>query len=171
MDSFVADHYVRTSWIAFFTLWTLWGLVYFIRHAFSRTDMNNKPAPAAVPPAPPQPTSSTSDPEAPPPPPQPKGEKNELWESIQPSLPDRLARAHQVLFENSLLLLSVLVLNTFGSGATRAVMILCWIFFSFTVVHAFTEIAINHHLISLVFNAIFFGVTLAIGGLAFKQGW
>jgi hypothetical protein len=44
-------------------------------------------------------------------------------------------------------------------------------FFAFTVVKAFTEIGVDHHIIRLVFNIVFFGVTLAIGGLAFSHGW
>lgn len=42
------------------------------------------------------------------------------------ALAERLRRSHDVLFENTLLLLSVLTLNTFGNGATRSVMILAW---------------------------------------------
>jgi hypothetical protein len=44
-------------------------------------------------------------------------------------------------------------------------------FFAFTLVHAFTEVGVNHHFIRFAFNAIFYAVTLAIGGLAFAQGW
>jgi hypothetical protein len=83
----------------------------------------------------------------------------------------RLDNAHRVLFENTLLLFSVLALNTFATGSTRAVMILSWIFFAFTVVHAFTEVAVDHRFIRLAFSLVFYGVTLAIGGLAFAQGF
>lgn len=44
-------------------------------------------------------------------------------------------------------------------------------FFAFTVVHALTEVGYHHHFIRLLFNLIFYGVTLAIGGLAFHYGW
>lgn len=35
VSAFVSDHYVRLTWIAFFTQWVLWGLVYFLRHVFA----------------------------------------------------------------------------------------------------------------------------------------
>jgi hypothetical protein len=44
-------------------------------------------------------------------------------------------------------------------------------FFAFTVVNAITQVAVNHHFVRLAFNIIFYGVTLAIGGLAFSEGW
>lgn len=161
-NNFASNHYVRSSWIAFFTLWTLWGLVYFLRHAFGRPEnhpTNTRPAPATDDPEAAATTTAGT-----------KRETNGKW-GMNTTMYDRFKRAHQVLFENSLLLLSVLTLNTFGYGATRAVMILAWIFFAFTVINAFTEIAIKHHFIRFVFNIIFYGVTLAIGGLAFRQGW
>ncbi|KAF7727995.1 hypothetical protein EC973_006760 [Apophysomyces ossiformis] len=146
LDSFVAEWHVRLTWIAFFTLWVLWGLVYFIRHVIGDTD---KPAPA------PQDPESASKPK---------------WKP-EGGFHSRLANAHRVLFENTLLLLSVLVLNTLGTASTRAVMILTWIYFAFTVVFAFSEIGVEHKFIRLVYSAIFYGITLAIGGLAFHQGW
>jgi hypothetical protein len=104
---FVSDHYVRSSWIAFFALWVLWGLTYFVRHAFGHD--TNKATPA----------TTEEDPEA-------SATKTSKWKGGVHSFSDRLARAHEVLFENTLLLLSALVLNTLGAGATRAVMILSW---------------------------------------------
>lgn len=83
----------------------------------------------------------------------------------------RLANAHRVLFENTLLLLSVLVLNTFATGSTRAVMILTWFFLrSPSFMHS-PKSGVEHRFIRLGFNLVFFGVTLAIGGLAFAQGF
>lgn len=108
VSAFVGNHYVRSSWIAFFTLWVLWGLSYFIRHAFGHNDKHATTA------------ATTDDPEA------AAGTQKKGWKNIHTSLGDRLTRAHEVLFENTLLLLSVLTLNTFGAGATRAVMILSW---------------------------------------------
>lgn len=153
VSAFVGNHYVRSSWIAFFTLWVLWGLSYFVRHAFGHHDKQATTA------------AATDDPEA------AAGTQKKGWKNIHTSLGDRLTRAHEVLFENTLLLLSVLTLNTFGAGATRAVMILSWIFFAATAINAFTEVGVNHHFIRFIFNIIFFGVTLAIGGLSFSQGW
>lgn len=109
---FVTNPYVRSSWIAFFTLWVLWGISYFLRHAFPR----EKPVKAS------STTAAQDDPEA--------GaattSKKGTWKDLHTSMSDRFKRAHDVLLENSLLLLSVLTLNTFGAGSTRAVMILAW---------------------------------------------
>ena len=44
VTSFVNENNVRLTWIAFFSQWTLWGLVYFVRHVFG--EENDKPAPA-----------------------------------------------------------------------------------------------------------------------------
>lgn len=153
---FVGNHYVRSAWIAFFTLWILWGISYFLRHAFGHDERNTTPTTAAA----------VEDPEA-------AGVSNHKkgWNKGHYTNRDRFGRSHEILFENTLLLLSVLTLNTFGVGATRAVMVLAWIFVAFTVIHALTEIAIKHHFIRLGFNLVFFGITLAIGGLSFSQGW
>ncbi|KAK4521164.1 uncharacterized protein ATC70_013109 [Mucor velutinosus] len=171
ISNFVTNPYVRSSWIAFFTLWVLWGLAYFLRHAFGYDHVNHtattKTGTTAVPGAHQDPETAVGsgvDGEA-------AGTKKPRLQGFHTSMTDRLRRAHEILLENTLLLLSVLTLNTFGSGSTRAVMILAWIFFAFTVIHAFTEIGINHHFIRMIFNIIFYGVTLAIGGLAFHEGW
>ncbi|KAI8338493.1 hypothetical protein BC941DRAFT_373894 [Chlamydoabsidia padenii] len=144
IEQFITDYYVKRTWIGFFTLWVLWGLVYMIRFAVGE---NNKSSPQD-----PETGATTS-------------------EKKPYSHHSRLANAHRVLFENTLLLLSVLVLNTFATGSTRAVMILTWIFFAFTVIYAFTEVGVEHHLLRLGFNLVFYGVTLAIGGLAFAHGF
>lgn len=47
VNAFVSDRNVRLTWIAFFTQWVLWGLVYFVRHAFGHE--SEGPAPAADP--------------------------------------------------------------------------------------------------------------------------
>ncbi|RCH78422.1 hypothetical protein CU098_004204 [Rhizopus stolonifer] len=161
ISSFVQDGYVRGSWIAFFTLWVLWGLSYFIRHAFGRTGYPTNTTNAAT----------AEDPEAQAATAGTTGKKKFGSGIMNSSMADRLARSHEILFENTLLLLSVLVLNTLGVGSTRAVMILAWIFFAFTALDAFTEIGVNHHFIRMVFNLLFFAITLAIGGLAFHYGW
>ncbi|CAO3648888.1 unnamed protein product [Cunninghamella blakesleeana] len=147
LEEFLADHYVRLQWIAFFTLWVLWGLVYAIRFTFS----HDKPTPV------------TEDTEA--------GTSEKRRWVKQGGVTGRLDNAHRVLFENTLLLLSVLVLNTVGTASTRAVFILAWVYFAFTVVYAFTEIGLEHRFIRFVFSLVFYGVTLAIGGLAFSQGF
>ncbi|ORX58070.1 hypothetical protein DM01DRAFT_1333743 [Hesseltinella vesiculosa] len=148
IDDFVVDNYVRLQWIAFLTLWVLWGLVYTIRFVLGE---DNKTAAA-------QPDAEAA------------GGEKKAW-AANGGFGARLANAHRVLFENTLLLLSVLVLNTLGNASTRAVMILTWIFFAFTVVAAFTEIGVEHRFVRLLFSLVFYGVTLAIGGLAFAQGF
>lgn len=42
LEQFIADNHVRLAWIAFFTLWVLWGLVYTIRFILGES---NKPSP------------------------------------------------------------------------------------------------------------------------------
>ncbi|KAI7852791.1 hypothetical protein BDC45DRAFT_537003 [Circinella umbellata] len=148
VTSFVNESNVRLTWIAFFTQWTLWGLVYFIRHVFGED--NSKPAPA-------EPDAEASAQKA-------------KWKP-EGALGSRLVNAHRVLMENTLLLLSVLVLNTFGTGSTRAVMILTWIYFALTAIVALTEMGYGHRFIRFLYSAAFFGITLAIGGLSFARGW
>ncbi|CAO3654087.1 unnamed protein product [Cunninghamella echinulata] len=154
IDEFLLDGYVRSQWIAFFTLWILWGLVYAIRFIFQ----SDKPGPA-----PENTVESGGDPAT--------GTTTKKPYIYRGGLRSRLDNAHRVLFENTLLLLSVLVLNTVASASTRAVYILTWIYFAFTIVYAFTEIGLEHRFIRFIFSLIFFGVTLAIGGLAFSQGF
>ncbi|KAI8059131.1 hypothetical protein BC940DRAFT_314308 [Gongronella butleri] len=149
IDEFVLDWRVKLQWIAFFTLWVLWGLVSSLRYVLAD---DNKTAAA-------QPADAEGG-----------GGEKKAW-AAQGGFAGRLANAHRVLFENTVLLLSVLVLNTIATGSTRAVLILTWIFFGFTVIAAFTEIGVNHRFVRLIFSLVFYGVTLAIGGLAFSQGF
>ncbi|KAI7877815.1 hypothetical protein K492DRAFT_238930 [Lichtheimia hyalospora FSU 10163] len=146
VNAFVSDHNVRLTWIAFFTQWVLWGLVYFIRHAFGHD--SEGPAPAA----------------------DPEQETKKKWQP-EGAMGSRLSHAHRVLMENTLMLLSVLVLNTFGGGSTRAVMILTWIYFALTAVVSLSEVGYGHRFVRFVYSTAFYGITLAIGGLAFAQGW
>lgn len=113
VSTFVTNPYVRSSWIAFFTLWVLWGLSYLLRHAFGKGDVPANTAPAAEDPEAAAGATGTT-----------TGKKG--WKNYPTSLSDRIAASHDVLKENTLLLLSVLTLNTFGAGSTRAVMILSW---------------------------------------------
>ncbi|KAI9247365.1 hypothetical protein EDC94DRAFT_362289 [Helicostylum pulchrum] len=159
---FNENHYVRSSWIAFFTLWALWGLSYFLRHiTVQEKDQNVAADTEANTPNPNTTNPNTTNPNTTNP------NTNKGWKNIHNSLSDKLRSSHEVLLENTLLLLSVLILNTFAGGTTRGVMVLCWVFFAFTLVNALTEVGINHHFIRLGFNIVFYGVTLAIGGLSF----
>lgn len=108
LNLFVRNSNVRSSWIAFFSLWVLWGLSYFLRHIVDPEPpiiQQQRPGDTEAVVG----TTTTGN----------KRTKND-------SLADRLRRSHDVLFENTLLLLSVLTLNTFGDGATRSVMVLSW---------------------------------------------
>lgn len=42
LEQFITDYYVKRTWIGFFTLWVLWGLVYAIRFVIGE---NKKPSP------------------------------------------------------------------------------------------------------------------------------
>ncbi|KAI9317526.1 hypothetical protein BX666DRAFT_1938107 [Dichotomocladium elegans] len=152
ITDFLTDRSVRSYWIAFFTQWVLWGLVYFIRHIFGY-DAAERPATSAEP-------EATEE-----------GKPRKRFAMGAGSFGTRLNHAHRVLMENTLLLLSVLVLNTFAAGSTRAVMILTWIYFALTAIVAFSEVGYGHRFVRFVYSAVFYAITLAIGGLAFSHGW
>ncbi|KAI7868637.1 hypothetical protein BDF14DRAFT_1966557 [Spinellus fusiger] len=153
VDTFVNQRYVKSTWIAFFVLWILWGLVYFLRNVVGDNLVHdNRPE-----------TSSNNVTE-------PVTTKNTSW-NARSGYHSRLQNAHRVLFENTLLLLSVLVLNTFGTGSNRAVMILTWIYLALTIIFAFSELGVDSRFFRLAYNAIIFAIALAIGGLAFSHGW
>ncbi|KAI9317723.1 hypothetical protein BX666DRAFT_1664197 [Dichotomocladium elegans] len=158
VNRFVLNHDVRLTWIAFFTQWALWGTIYFLRHL---TD--DKPSSTTVSAAAAVAEMETDENR------EPKS-RIKRWKlaKVQGS---RLTRVHHVLSENTLLLLSVLVLNTFGGGSARAVMVLTWIFFALTAVAAFTEIGSGHRFGRFLYSFAIFGVAFAIGVLGLKQGW
>ncbi|KAI8986937.1 hypothetical protein BDB01DRAFT_586527 [Pilobolus umbonatus] len=153
--NFTRDRHVRSSWIAFFTLFILWGLSYIIRHVLPE---KRRAVPA-------HPNTANVDLDGT----HPAGTTGKPYTKY--SVTDRLRHAHDVLKENTLMLLSVLALNTFGMGGTRSVSILAWIFFAVTAVYALVAAAFHHNLIRMVMNLILFGVAIAIGALAFKHGW
>lgn len=153
LNSFVSDYYVRTTWIAFFTQWVLWGLVYVVRHALVADDSDNN-------------KTASQDPET-----VATKHESKFWNPSTSSIASRIVHVDRVLHENTMLLLSVLVLNTFGNASTRAVMILTWIFFAFTVVFAFSELLYGNRFVRIGYNTLFYALLLAIGGLAFAQGW
>ncbi|KAI7878923.1 hypothetical protein K492DRAFT_179096 [Lichtheimia hyalospora FSU 10163] len=143
IDAFVSDNNVRLTWIAFFTQWVLWGAVYLLRHVVSEGESSK----------------TSEDPET------AAKKEGKFWKgSTDSRLENRVANLNNVLRENTLLLLSVLILNTFGNASTRAVMIITWIYFAFTVVFAFSELLYGNRVVRLGYSAIFYGLTLAIGG-------
>ncbi|KAI9264065.1 hypothetical protein BDA99DRAFT_559376 [Phascolomyces articulosus] len=149
LSLFVADSNVRLTWIAFFTQWVLLGVVYLLRHFVGDAEKTS---------------TASEDPET-------AEKKPALNLSAPEGFATRVAHLYRVLQENTLLLLSVLVLNTFGNASTRAVMIITWIYFAFTVVFAFSELIYSNRFIRFGYSTIFYGLALAIGGLAFAQGW
>ncbi|KAI9022815.1 hypothetical protein CLU79DRAFT_750902 [Phycomyces nitens] len=157
VDSFTQQGAVRTAWIAYFTLFVFWGLLYCIRHLATAAS-NNGPGPEHDI----EGRQATEE-----------GHSNEKTRAWKPKegFHNPLMRAHRVAFENMLLLLTVLVLDTFGSGSGRAVMIISWIYVGFTVLISLTELVVDNRYYRFLYSIMFYGLTLAIGGLAFKQGW
>ncbi|KAI9321058.1 hypothetical protein BX666DRAFT_1267581 [Dichotomocladium elegans] len=153
IDSFVSDNYVRLTYIAFFTQWVFWGLIYTLRHILGDIDKTA--------------TAASEDPEA------SANTDKKIWHhaAASESLARRVANIHKSVRDDTLLLLSALVLNTFGNASTRAVMIITWIYFAFTVVFAASELFVVNRFVRLIHATLFYGLGLAIGGLAFARGW
>ncbi|KAI9310574.1 hypothetical protein BX666DRAFT_1158214 [Dichotomocladium elegans] len=175
--AFITDGYVRASWIAFLTLWVLWGLMYVVRHVVGDpyTTAYLTTAPGAAPGIAPGAATTTTgvapttDEEA------AAMKANRLgflnrFGATSP-ISRRVWDAHRLLKENLFMLLSVLLINTFSKGSTRAVFILVWIFFAFTVLFVLLELIWQHRFLRLGYSILFYALGLAIAGLAFKQGW
>ena len=164
--AFIGDGYIRSSWSAFLTLWVLWGFVYVFRHAFGDpyTAVPNVNATGAAAPA-------TADEEAAAAKSGRFGFLNRFGGNAPGGIASRMWSAHRLLRDNILMLLSVLVINTYSRGSTRGVFILSWIFFAFTVFFVIVELVVGHRLIRLGYSIIFFALALAIVGLAFQIGW
>ncbi|CAO3688202.1 unnamed protein product [Rhizopus stolonifer] len=124
--TFLADWHVRVGWVAFTTLWVFWGLTWFVRNAFggdgshaiqSKDQFASDPnAPSSVNPETGGTVNGTN-----------VHEKKFLAApSWSVSVFNRLNRSHDMLRDLVLMLLSVLSINTFARGSTRAVMILAW---------------------------------------------
>ncbi|KAI8092465.1 uncharacterized protein BX664DRAFT_384030 [Halteromyces radiatus] len=198
--SFVSDWHVRVTWIAFSTLFVIWGVCWMARHCFGSSDelanmnvagvapQSNQPVITATP----DPTAGgvaaagagaaagTTDPTANPEagaqsssaPSNPAAAK--LLESTPPwgqHIFHRMNRGHNLIRDLLFMLLCVLVLNTFARGSTRAVMIIAWLFVAFAIVFLFVESVFNHHFIQLSYTVIFYALALAILGLAFAYGF
>lgn len=70
-----------------------------------------------------------------------------------------------------LMLLSVLAVNSFSRGSTRAAMILAWFFVAFAFFYFFVELFFEHRFIRLLYSITFYGLALAIIGCAWHQGF
>ncbi|KAI9484731.1 hypothetical protein BDB00DRAFT_885175 [Zychaea mexicana] len=160
VSSFIGDSYVRSTWIAFFTLWVLWGLAYIFRHAFLRDD---EVAPTATDPAAAG-TAANADPEA-------ANKSSGFLFKARSGFNRRFRNFYSVLRDSLLMLLSVVALNTLGVGSTRAVLILAWIFVIFTILYAIADFIFEHRFIRIGFSTILYAIGLAIGGSAIARGW
>ncbi|KAI9480847.1 MAG: hypothetical protein EXX96DRAFT_564411 [Benjaminiella poitrasii] len=152
---FLQEWHVRVTWIAFATLWVFWGLIWIVRSYFTGQVLPNTTEPDAT----------AADAEA----------SNKKFHLAAPALngtfAPRLEKGYQVVKDSLFALLCVLVLNTFARGSTRAVMILAWFFVAFAVVWFIVELVVDSRMVRLAYTTIFFGLGLAILGLAFKQGF
>ncbi|KAI7875512.1 hypothetical protein K492DRAFT_136394 [Lichtheimia hyalospora FSU 10163] len=157
LASFMADRNVKLSWIAFFALWILWCLLWFLRHVFGDGHQGadyagREEGDVAV---------------------------NRPWirhplaiaTHVCTYLFSRLSRATDVLRDLVLMLFSMLALNTLARGVQRQVMILCWVFFAFAVFWTIFEASYEHHMARLLYGIIFFSLSLSIGALAFRDGF
>lgn len=193
VEYYLSDWHVRVTWIAFMTLWVFWGLAWFIRFAFGG-DTHSVPAlniqssqvaadnaavhhtnavdPGAIDPETGAPVGTTTA----------AGTTTTNVHHNKKFAPmtapawsvnifNRLNRAHDMLRDLVLILLSVLTLNTFARASTRAVMIIAWIFVAFAAVYFAIEASYEHRYIRLLFSLIFYGLGLTVVGLAYAQGF
>jgi hypothetical protein len=186
IQTYLVDWHVRVTWIAFMTLWVLWGLAWFIRNAFGGdsgsthvntiqsnaqisaandgSNLNNDPNHVATDPETGgiANTSGTH---------HHKNTKPLAAPAWSVNVFNRLNRAHDMLRDLVLMLLSVLTLNTFARASTRAVMIIAWIFVAFAIVYFIVEASYEHRYLRLVYSLTFYGLGLAVVGLAYAQGF
>lgn len=190
-DDYLADSWVRLGWSALFALFVLWGTAWFLRHAFGQIDEPAAVGDTVAGTAAAKRTNATAvDPEV---------QQTTNTAAAGPSVgndtttapgqtaytekPERLGggglfnvfvrmhRTSEMLRDLLLMLLTVMVLNSFAKGLTRAVAIIAWIFFGFAVVFAIFESVLAHRFARLAYSIIFFGMALAIGGIAFAYGF
>ncbi|CAO3667539.1 unnamed protein product [Umbelopsis ramanniana] len=135
----------KSAWTAFFALWLLWGLFWFLRHAFGDGT---------------QPAEEAADTEA---------AQKGRWHFGNSH--HRINRSSEMLRDLVLLLLAALALNTFAGGISRAVMILSWIYFGFAVFWAVFEAAVEHHIARFIFAFVFYGIAIAIAALGYHNGF
>ncbi|CAO3615138.1 unnamed protein product [Mucor fragilis] len=155
---FVQDWHVRVTWIAFMTLWVIWGLIWVVRSFFvgqvaSATTTN------------PEAAAGSADPEV--------AHKKFSMKTpvINGTFAPRLERGYQVVKDALFSLLCLLSMNTFARASTYAVMILAWFFVAFAVFWFAVELVVDNRYVRVLYTTIFYGLGLAIGGLAYKQGF
>ncbi|ORZ02427.1 hypothetical protein BCR43DRAFT_519751 [Syncephalastrum racemosum] len=193
MSDFLLDWHVRVGWIAFSVLWLMWAIAWVLRHIFGGdtapgnavvtdpTAANTTTAAGTG-----AGTGTTTDPEVAggatganaATGPNTTGAGNNKMAGFLGRAPtwgqkifNRFDRAQELLRDLVLMLLSVMVINTFARGSTRGVMILAWIFLAFAVVLTFVEGAVAHRFIRFSYALIFFVIALIILGFAWAQGF
>jgi len=196
-DAFLSSSWIRTAWAAFFALFVLWGISWFMRHAFGQADDLGYNNPDTVGSGPygkrtgvdPETTQTGAGPSMTTATPgtnpinNTTGTANPTTDTAYTDRPGRLGggglsdiflrinRSSEMLRDLLLMLLSVMVLNSFGKGLTRAVAVIAWIFFGLAVIFALLESFLGHRFLRLAYTLIFFGLALAIGGIAFAYGF
>jgi hypothetical protein len=192
VQSFLQDRHVRTTWIAFMTLWVFWGLAWFVRNAFggdtSATQVNTiqssgqiaadptlrNNATSTVDPETGAPVNANTDPNA-----TTAATTGTHHKKVAPlaapawslKIFNRLNRAHDLLRDLVLMLLSVLTLNTFARASTRGVMIIAWIFVALAFITFVIEASYEHRYLRLLYTLAFYALGLAIVGLAYARGF
>ncbi|KAL7313315.1 hypothetical protein PS15m_007076 [Mucor circinelloides] len=154
---FVEDWHVRVTWIAFMTLWVIWGLLWVVRSYFVGQDISNVTEPEA--------TSASEN-----------GFAKKLHIpspnfAVSGSFAPRLEKGYQVVKDSLFSLLCLLSMNSFARASTRAVMILAWFFVAFAVFWFIAELVVDNRYMRVIYSTIFYALGLAIGGLAYKQGF
>ncbi|KAL9546987.1 hypothetical protein PS6_007374 [Mucor atramentarius] len=143
---FVEDWHVRVTWIAFMTLWVIWGLLWVVRSYFVGQDISNVTEPEA--------TSAS---------------ENGFAKKLH--IPSPNFAGYQVVKDSLFSLLCLLSMNSFARASTRAVMILAWFFVAFAVFWFIAELVVDNRYMRVLYSTIFYALGLAIGGLAYKQGF
>ncbi|KAI8638026.1 hypothetical protein BD408DRAFT_423559 [Parasitella parasitica] len=188
IESYLYDWHVRVTWIAFMTLWVLWGLAWFIRNAFGGdsgsthihtiqsnaqvaathdvSNLNNDPNHIVTDPENGG-IATTANANAV----HNKNAKYLAAPAWSVNVFNRLNRAHDMLRDLVIMLLSILTLNTFARASTTAVMIIAWVFVAFAVVYFVVEASYEHRYLRLVYSLTFYSLGLAVVGLAFAQGF
>ncbi|KAK4520320.1 uncharacterized protein ATC70_008453 [Mucor velutinosus] len=161
---FLEDWHVRVTWIAFMTLWVIWGLVWVVRSFFvgqtvSPTTTNPEAAIAT------DATGATNADDV---------HKNKFHLKapvMTGTFAPRLERGYHVIKDALFSLVCLLSMNTFARASTRAVMIITWFIVAVAVVWFVLELIVDNRYARGLYAIIIYGLGLAIGGLAYKQGF
>ncbi|KAI8642056.1 hypothetical protein BD408DRAFT_417013 [Parasitella parasitica] len=159
--AFVQDWHVRVTWIAFMTLWVIWGLIWVVRSFFVGQTVSSTTTEPEVATA-----TDTAAAEA--------THKSKFYLKapvMQGTFAPRLERGYQVVKDALFSLVCLLSMNTFARASTRAVMIITWFIVAVAVVWFVLELIIDNRYARGLYAIIIYALGLAIGGLAYKQGF